>query len=517
MSIAHTFFDHVRAAPHKLAVCCEDESLTYEELATLAARLSTGMASRGVKRGDHVGVILPNCTAFVAVMLAAADLGAVLVPVSITLPPAAVHSAFVAADVRHVVATSAALQGLLARDAPDFAFVDGVWVARDEQVAHAVAFNEVVKSVPHDVEPLLLAHDDDPFILTLTSGSTGDPKPIVLTQRTKLNRVAAACELYGVTLQDRTLAATPLYHSLAQRLVVLPLVTGGTSVVAARFAPSQWLACVNHHKITFTIAVSSQLAQIAQHLSEHGGAAKSLRCVVSSSALLDTPTKQRLREGLSCDFHECYGASEIAIATNLDPEAAATKLSSVGVAAPGVDVKILDEHDNVAKAGQAGEIVCSTPMLFAGYYKRPGLTEQAMWGEYFRTGDIGVQDEQGFLYFLGRKKEIIITGGINVYPADVEGVLAAHPGVEECAVFAVPDDRLGEMVVAAIVLGHGSVYDQRSLRLWCAQRLADFQQPRRYVVLDELPKNAMGKTMRRVLVERFGTARDSGDSNDRML
>jgi long-chain acyl-CoA synthetase len=387
---------------------------------------------------------------------------------------------------------------------PDFSMPDGLWLSVDEQIKGATLLDDLLHDISPDAQPLNAAHEEDALILTMTSGSTGDPKPIVLTQRTKFNRAAAAIKLYGITEKDRILAATPLYHSLAERLVLVPLLTGGTSVLMPKFSASAWLECLNREAVTFTIAVSSQLKQIAKVLGgTHAYDISSLRCIVSSSALLDHKTKIELLTKFNCEFHECYGASEIAIATNLDGISAKTKLQSVGSPAPDVDVKIIGKNDEVVSAGEAGEIVCRTPMLFGGYFKRPELTQAAMWGEYFRTGDTGRLDEDGFLYFLGRAKDIIICGGINVYPADIEAVVNAHGSVLESAAFAFPDERLEEVVAVAVVPVDRASFDLRQLRFHCCEHLADFQQPRKYFVVDDLPRNAMGKVMKMQLVKTF--------------
>ena len=506
--IAPTFFAHARRTPGKAAIWCEGTTLTYRELAGLVCRWSNALAQSGVRRGDHIGVILPNCIEFVALMLVAADLGAVLVPLNTALTPAAVHKAFAAAEVKHVVSTGILLRPLLAK--PDFSMADGLWLSVDEAVDGATLLADLLRQAAPDAQPLAAAKAEDALILTMTSGSTGDPKPIILTQRTKFNRAAAAVELYGVTEKDRTLAATPLYHSLAERLVLIPLLTGGTSVLMSAFSASTWLACVSRQAVTFTIAVSSQLKQIAELLGETPEYdISSLRCIVSSSALLDHKTKTDLLAKLNCEFHECYGTSEIAIATNLDGISAKTKLQSVGVPAPGVDIKIIGTNDEIVGTGTPGEIVCKTPMLFGGYFKRPELTQAAMWGEYFRTGDMGRLDEDGFLYFLGRTKDIIICGGINIYPADIEAVVGEHASVRECAAFAFPDERLGEVIAIAVVPAAGSAFDLRQLRFHCAGRLADFQQPRKFFIVDELPRNAMGKVMKLQLVRTFAPQLDT--------
>lgn len=502
--IAPAFFEHARRTPDKIAIWCDDGAVNYGELARLVCRWANALAENSVRRGDHIGVILPNSIEFVALMLVAADLGAVLVPLNTSLTPAAVHTAFEAAEVKHVISNGVLLRPLLA--GTSLSRADGLWLSVDEAVDEATLLADILLNVAPDAQALNAAMEEDALILTMTSGSTGDPKPIILTQRTKFNRVAAAIELYGITENDRTLAATPLYHSLAERLVLIPLLSGGTSVLMSKFSASAWLECVNNRAVTFTIAVSSQLKLIAELLGdddEHDIA--SMRCIVSSSALLDHKTKVDLLAKLKCEFHECYGASEIAIASNLDGISAKTKLQSVGRPAPGVDIRIINQNDEPVDAGVPGEIVCKTPMLFGGYFKRPELTQAAMWGEYFRTGDSGKLDGDGFLYYLGRTKDIIICGGINIYPADIEIVVNGLDSVLESAAFAFPDERLGEVVAVAVVPADVASFDLKQLRYYCCEQLADFQQPRKYFIVDELPRNAMGKVMKLQLVNTLVT------------
>jgi len=516
--IVPTFFLHAGRTPDKPAIWCEGSTATYQELAVLVCRWSNAMAHGGVKRGDHIGVILPNSIEFVALMLVAADLGAVMVPLNTSLTPLAVHRAFEAAEVKHVVSTAALLKSLLTKPTssrtadylpPDFSIADGLWLSVDKTIEDATLLADFLYDVSPNAQPLNVAMEEDALILTMTSGSTGDPKPIILTQRTKFNRANAAAELYGITENDRTLAATPLYHSLAERLVLIPLLTGGTSILMQAFSPTAWLECVSKQNVTFTIAVSSQLKLIAglpgnQDMA-HAYDISSLRCIVSSSALLEHPVKADLLKKFDCEFHECYGASEIAIATNLDRTSARKKLQSVGIPAPGVDIKIIGQDGKIVDKGEAGEIVCKTPMLFGGYFKRPELTQTAMWGDYFRTGDMGRVDEDGFLYFLGRTKDIIICGGINIYPADIEAVVNEYASVLESAAFAFPDEHLGEVVAIAVVPVNKTEINLRQLRFHCCERLADFQQPRKFFVLDELPRNSMGKLMKFQLAKTYTT------------
>ena len=511
--IGSAFFFHARRTPDKQAIWCEGKVASYQELAQLICRWSNAMRERGVKRGDHIGVILPNSIEFVALILVAADLGAVLVPLNTSLTRSAVHRAFEATDVKHVVSTAALLKNLLVPNTEidfsilDFSIADGLWLSVDDAIDGATLLADLLQGVSPDAQPVNAAFEGDALILTMTSGSTGDPKPIILSQRTKFNRAIAAVALYGITEKDKILAATPLYHSLAERLVLIPLLIGATSVLMSKFTATIWLQSVAEQAVTFTIAVSSQLKQIAEELGDetHIYNIASLRSIVSSSALLDHHVKSDLLEKFDCEFHECYGASEIAIASNMNGVINKIQLRSVGIAAPDVDIKIIGKNDEILANGDAGEIICKTPMLFDGYFKRPDLTQAAMRGEYFRTGDIGKLDEFGFLYYLGRTKDIIISGGINIYPTDIETVVNSHISVIESAAFAFPDERLGEIIAIAVVPFNKSEFDLKLLRFYCCNHLADFQQPRKFFIIDSLPKNSMGKLLKFELIKMFTT------------
>ena len=505
--IYQRFRQFARSRADRPALRIGRSSLSYGELLRQVDALADGLAAAGMRSGDHVGVLLPNCPEFVLLLLAGARSGLVIVPQSIGLPAAAVEATLRAADVRHLISW-AGIAGSLTAATCELA---SSRVTVGGSVAGWTPWADILdagRKTPRSA-PLLAA--DLPYLMVLTSGSTGRPKPIVLSQRTKILRADAAARLYGVSDADVTLAATPLYHSLAQRLVLLPLLSGGTCVVLEHFTASTWVDAVRGQQASFSIAVSSQLRQILAHLIASGEALPSLRCLVSSSALLDADTKRALLGHLRCDFHECYGTSEIAIATNLTPAAAASKLGSVGTAIPGTEVAILDRSGKQAPPGTTGEIACRTPMLYCGYYRRQAETAAAMCGDFFRTGDLGRMDDQGFVYFLGRIKDIIITGGVNVYPRDIEEVVASHPAVKECAAIPLADEELGE-VVGVVVAFHDSVQAPgiREIQRLCVQGLGDFQQPRRFFVTHALPTNAIGKVDKPALRRSYSGLSEAG-------
>tara|TARA_R110001592_G_C13182011_1_gene751052 strand:+ start:4923 stop:6470 length:1548 start_codon:yes stop_codon:yes gene_type:complete len=504
MSIIQTILKQVSNNPDKPALILNNQLLTYQELALKVSSLSASFIEKGIKQNDHIAVLLPNSIEFAILMLVAANIGVVLVPQNMSLGHAALSKAINASDIKHFVVWHGLVSDLkeLRHSCSNS---DSIWVSVgatvDSQDTNYLNFDVLVN---HASDSYMGEHKVSPeqaFILTMTSGSTGDPKPIVLSQAVKEKRAQAAIELYGVTQRDIVLIATPMYHSLAERLVLMPLLLGGTCVIMSGYTAKKWIDTVKEINISFSIIVSSQLKQIMSALELSREKLDSLRCLVSSSERLPEKVRDNFFSLFYCDFHECYGASEIAIATNLNYQE--PYVNSVGQAIKSVDIKIIDDDGQVLKVGEAGEIICKTPMLFSGYYKKPNETQASMLGEYFCTGDVGKLDEKGYLSFLGRKKDIIITGGINIYPKDIEDVISMHEHVSECAVIPIADDFLGEQITAIIVLKPNEKLSIRELQRLCVRHLADYQQPRQYFIDEDLPKNAMGKVMKQGLIERY--------------
>lgn len=473
---------------NKTAVVVDGTPMSYQELKQKVTNISEHLAQAGVKPNQLVASILPNGIDFILLLLALSRLNATIVPLSLGVTNKAFVKAKQQLNFSHVVCWHALLKEKqqLCNDQELY------WVSAGKELAELPYFTNwsQTKEVSSDI-----AHPelDSAFILTMTSGSTGAPKPIALSQKTKILRAEAAIKLYSVTQQDKTLIATPLYHSLAQRLLFVSLLTGGTAVVMSKFSIAGWLETIEREQISFTIAVSSQLKQMNNELANTEKDLTSLRCLVSSSALLDHETKVQLLSKLNCEFHECYGASEVAIATNIKFDINDNN-GSVGTAIEGTELIILDDENN-SVIGQTGEIACKTPMQFSGYYQQDELTRSSYFDGYFKTGDLGKLDEQGLLYFLGRKKEIIISGGINVYPNDIESLIKPMSVVDDCVAFALTDDNLGEVVALALIATPEQDLARlvRDIRMKCAMELDHHQQPRKFFFFSKFPQNAMSK------------------------
>ncbi len=495
-NIINIFYSNVRNYPNKTALIFENIEFSYSRLAQEVSGLSEYLSKRGVKKNDRVGVLLPNCPEFVIIMLVAANLGITLIPQNMTLPAKLIIKTFKSINVKHIIAHYSMIHSLKQIN-NDFT----IWISVGGASEYAVFYDEIIKNIKQsylirkDISP------EQPYIVTLTSGSTGNPKPIILLQSTKISRVKSLILNYNIVRNNIILAATPLYHSLAQRLVLLPLLSGGTCVLMAGFTSDMWISKVKKYNITFTMAVSSQLKQIYRILEKQDIKLDSLHCLVSSSELLDVGLKKKLIKKLHCDFYECYGTSEVGCVTSISSKEIDKNLS-VGKPIDGVDIKILRDDCSVASIGEVGEIVCKTSMSFSGYDKCMGIVKNYMWNGYFRTGDLGKLDDEGYLYFKGRKKDMIVTGGINVYPKDIEDILNAYDKILECAVIALPDKNLGEMVTAVIV-AKDSILRIKELQKLCAKELADYQQPKRFIFVDQLPKNNLGKIVKYKLIEQY--------------
>ena len=497
--LASLFYENAIASPDKLAVWCDGKTASYKEMSDLVSRYSNLLLDLGVEYGDHIAIPMNNSIESVALFFSAADLGICVVPLNPSLPLEAIKAAIQAGDIKHIIARKSFFSECDKNGGLHF---PGFSICLDQEYPGTVPFSKIYEmssvrpEYDHDV------NGSESLILTMTSGSTGTPKPIDISQNNKYERSMAHVRVYSIVKDDKILAATPLYHSLAERLVILPLIIGATSILLPRFTPAIWLKCVEEQKPTFTIAVSAQLAQILELLKQPDAPKiTSFRSIVSSSALLEANVKYELINLLQCEFHEMYGTSETSTVSDICFQDVKNKQNSVGKPFDEAEIRILrdeseSDFDTDCAPGEVGEIAVKSKLQCKGYYKQEAMMQSAMFGDFFRTGDLGYVDEDGYLYFAGRKKELIITGAINVYPHDIDVVISRLPEVEECAAFSYPDERLGEVVALAVVAKEDQEINLRSLKTYCARNLADFQQPHKIFVVDKLPKNTMGKLQR---------------------
>ena len=466
------------------ALDIDGERVTHGELDERAGRAAAWLLDRGVTPGDRVLLCAPSSIDLVAAYLGVLRAGGVVVP-------AGTGSA--RPELAHLVGDSGAVLALA--DGPAAGHL------RTLTDVAAVAAPGAWTGAPAPV-PELDPHA--PAVLAYTSGTTGSPKGVGLTHANLLSSIRSVMLAWRWSPDDVLVHALPLSHQHGLGGVHATLIAGSTAVLHSRFDPARLAATAAEARATVLMAVPAMHERLAA-LDDHGGLGD-LRLVVSGSAPLSPDLAERLAGVYGEPPLERYGLTE----TGLDvgnPYEGPRRPGTVGLALPGVEVAIADGDGRRLGPGEDGEIVMRGPQVVAGYWERPDATRESFFpGGWFRTGDIGRADPaDGYLSITGRSKELIVSGGMNVYPREVELACEQHPGVEAAAVVGVPSERWGEEVVAFIVAGPDGAPDADELRAFARDRIAAYKLPKRVLPIDELPRNPMGKLDRRALEEQAGS------------
>jgi fatty-acyl-CoA synthase len=479
-----------RAHPHRTALVFGDEVRTHSELHARAARLASALAAGGVRAGDRVALLLHNRIEFVESLLACHRLAAVAVPINFRLAPD---------EVEYVLADSGAAAVICDSPPPD---ADGVRLVLEVGLGYDDA---VASSPPCDSAALV---EDDPALMCYTSGTTGRPKGAVLTHRNLVASTLSWIHEMGATEDDVWLSGQPLFHIGGINGLLPFLVLGATVIITptTAFDPRGMLTLIEAHRVTMCIFVPTQWAAICESDAVKRVDSHQLRVAMWGAS----PAPRRTLEAMGRTFPRAaivsaYGQTETSGATTLLKGADSTrKMGSVGKPMLGVELRVVDDELRDVPADGVGEVVYRGPIVMAGYHQQPEATREAFAGSWFHSGDLARFDDEGYLWLVDRKKDMIVSGGENVYPAEVERVLLDHPSVAEAAVIGFPHPRWVETPVAFVVAHDGVEPDQAELIAHCRQFLAGFKKPSAVIVVDELPRNAGGKVLKRRLRETYG-------------
>nr|AAY98502.1 putative feruloyl-CoA synthetase [Rhodococcus aetherivorans I24] len=495
-----------RQAPDAVALDFRGTTVTYRELDERVTRLAHALRARGIGPGDRVALLSANHPAYLEVLFAAGLLGAVFVPLNarLTTPEVEycladsgsavlIHSAALA-DVADAAATAAGTAAGTARRV----VLDG---APDDR---AVGYKEIIATGPADRLDLPVTHNDPCFIM-YTSGTTGRPKGVVLTHGNEVFAVMKAIVDLDFLSDQVALDAAPLFHTDALNLIALPtLLKGGTVIVEEGFKPGRILHLIETKRVTYSFGVPTMLDAMSTHPNWNRTDLSSIRRWIVAAAPVPPRTLQtytargvRLCQG--------YGLTETGPgALILTPKDAERKLGTAGAPHFFTDVRVVDPDGPEVAPGDRGEIQISGPNVMRRYWNRPDATAEAFTGDgWFRSGDVGVPDEDGFVTIVDRLKDMIISGGENIYPAEVEAAILDLPGVLGCAVFGVPDEKWGEVGRAAVTLADGATLTEDELFAFLGERLARYKIPKSLLVLDEIPRNATGKIRKDKLREQY--------------
>jgi acyl-CoA synthetase (AMP-forming)/AMP-acid ligase II len=504
---------HARYRPERLAVVApsgrDDVRLTWREFDAYVNRWANALASLGVVRGDRVATVLTNSLPLLATYWACAKLGAAAVPLSPLLNAPGVAS-LVADAAPRVVVGDASLQAVLAEVRGSRSEASAIaWVLVDGDAADGWHGYAMLHAAASEDPPQARVEAGDLCTIMYTSGTTGLPKGICHTHFIRAMYAALMSNAWRMAPESVVLHAGAIVFNGAMVTMFPAVMNGATYVLHRAFDAEAFIDSVERERVTHTMLVPAQIIAI---LSAKGFAAErlaSLQCLLSLGAPLPVEWKERLNRALPGRFHELYGLTE-GFVTILDRDDAVRKAGSVGVPPPFYEMRIVGEDGSDLPPRAVGEIVGRGPITMAGYYGNPAMTAGALRGGWLYSGDLGYVDEEGYLYLVDRKKDMIDSGGVKVYPKDIEEVAARHPDVREVAVFGIPHERWGETPVAAVVLRAGAAVGADALREWInAHVAARYQRVDRVLVMDDFPRNAAGKTLKREMRAAFweGTGR----------
>lgn len=493
--------------PDRPAVTCGEASLTHGELNARGNRLANGLAAAGFGKGDRLGVVLPNGVDYVVVAYAVAKAGIVMVPLNYRLrgPELVYHLADADAD--------GLIFGPSYRTAVDEAKANlpGLrTVAAGAAAPGDVASLAELELAPAD-EPAVSVSEEDLFYLGYTSGTTGRPKGAMITHRNRALAYHYWALEYGVDERDVALHAGPFHHTAPFGFTLMQLWMGGRVVILPAFDPRDALVTMARAGVTWTFMVPFMLNALlslpAAELASHRP--RALRFVISAASPLPTATKEGLLDTFpEVGVHEFYGATEAGVVTNLRPEEQRRKVRCVGKPILDTEVRVLTPAGEEAKPGEIGELHMKGPTLFAGYWNAPDMTAAAIRDDGWSTlGDLAYVDDEGYVYIVDRIKDVIKSGGVNIFPTEIEEALLSHPAVYEAAVVGAPDDRWGEAARAVVVLRPGAVAEAEEILRHCRGLLADYKVPKAVEFRDSLPRSPAGKILKRLLRDELWSGR----------
>jgi fatty-acyl-CoA synthase/long-chain acyl-CoA synthetase len=487
-------------APLKIAAKDRFREITYAELNRRVNQLAHGLLSLGLRKGDGVALSVGNYIEHLEIIFAAAKIGALAIPLDVKWKALELASVLAAFEPKLIVLQQdCAAEFARARELKDLNFVQSVALSGDR------SYGGLLDGLS-DEEPEIDVSEDDPFAVMLTSGTTGFPKGCLTTHRTFVFHCINNAIEKGLGAHDKAILSSPIYFNAGRSFTLGIIYFGGTMILHERFDAQEVLKTIEGEKVTYIGAVPTMCERMLHVLETRTYDTRSLRCLAITGGKVHPTVLENLKTKLTPNIYRTYASTDsgqMAISKPADME---KKPNAAGRPVWCVDLRIVDDNGRPVKVGEVGEIICQSPLATHGYYKNPEATSASFRGGWFYTGDLGYFDEEGYLFVAGRKKDMVKSGGISIYPLEIESVLYSHSEILEAAVIGVPDPHWGEALKAVIVLKDGAKLTAEEVQRFCKERLSSYKVPKSVAFAPSLPHTEVGKVNKVKVKEMFAQA-----------
>ncbi len=474
-------------SPLKTAAKDRFREICYGELNARVNQLAHGLLSLGVRKGDGIALSVGNRIEHLEIIFATAKIGALAIPLDVKWKALELASVVAALEPRFIILQKdCATEFAKAKELKDLNFLKPISLSSDG------SYNGLLHG-RSSAEPGVEVNEDDPFAVMLTSGTTGFPKGCLATQRTFVFHCINNAIEKGLGAHDKAILSSPIYFNAGRSFTLGIIYFGGTMILHERFDAEEVLKTIEREKVTYVGAVPTMCERMLYVLESKKYDTSSLRCLAITGGKVHPAVLDGLKKNLTPNVYRTYASTDSGQMAISKPGDMDAKPNSAGRPVWCVDLRIVDDANNPVKVGEVGEIICQSPLATHGYYKNPQATNESFRDGWFYTGDLGYFDEEGYLFVAGRKKDMVKSGGISIYPLEIESVIYNHPDILEAAVIGVPDPQWGEAVKAVVVRKPDSQLKSDELIGFCKARLSAYKVPKSVEFRDALPHTEVGK------------------------
>jgi long-chain acyl-CoA synthetase len=497
--------------PERKAVIDDGLELTYRELKHASDRLAASLYRNGIRKGDRIALMLPNCSEYIISFYAIHRLGGIVVQINPAYETTELHEILEDSGAGWLITQSVQQSKLERADLENWLSI--LYADRNRQGEDSLY--RWIETGTDELPEVDIQPESDLAVLQYTGGTTGKAKGVMLTHsnitaNVYQDHLYTAGPLQLQEAGERLLGLSPLFHVFGMARLNSAIYSAATYITIQKFEIRKVTDVIRKYRPTIFPGVPTMYISLLNHPDLTADDLSCFKYCSSGSAPLPAEVIHQFRNKYGVTIYEGFGMSETGPTTHRNPINGQNKVGSIGVPYPGTDAKVMDIETGTMEMppGQAGELIVQGPQVMKGYWNNPEETSLGLRDGWFYTGDIAMMDEEGYFFIVGRKKEMIIASGYNIYPVEVENVIYQHPGVEEAAVFGVPDPYSGESVSAAIVPKAGIQLTEKEMIAWCTGKMAKYKVPRSIEFRKQLPKSAVGKILKRILAEEESQKRE---------